>query len=85
MIDQMMNLRCLSVSQQTFLLLELLNLLLIGRLRDELIDVGEVSLSRNIETSILLSETITPSGHFGMRSEGWAVWAHAFGNAMIHL
>ena len=80
-----MHLRCLSVSQQTFLLFELLNLLFICGLRDELIDVGEISLGWNIETGILLSDTITPSGHLRMRSKSWAVWAHALWNTMIHL
>ena len=51
--------RCLSVPQEALLLLQLLDLLLIGGLSNKLVDIVEVALCWDIETSILLSDAIT--------------------------
>lgn len=51
--------RCLTVSEETLLLLELLDLLFVGRLSDELIDVEKIALCGNIKASILLPNAIS--------------------------
>ena len=53
--------RGLPVAQQTLLLLELLNLLLVGGLGNQLVNVAEVALSRDVEACILLADAIAPA------------------------
>lgn len=52
------NLRSLTVAEQTLLLLQLLDLILICGLADEVVDVTQRTLSRDLESSVLLSNTI---------------------------
>ena len=53
------NVRGLSIAEETFLLLELLDLTIVRGLSDQGIDVKEVALGGNVETSVLLSDTVT--------------------------
>src|SRR5947207_9591482 len=52
------NVRCLSIPQQAFLLLELLDLHIIERIGDEMVNVQEGALGWNLETSVLLADPI---------------------------
>lgn len=58
--------RSLPVPQQALLLLQLLDLLLVGRLGDELVDVGEVPLGGDLEAGILLADAVAPPRHLGL-------------------
>ena len=55
------NLRSLSIPQQALLLLELLDLILVGGLGDQLIDITERALRRYLEPSVLLANAIAPN------------------------
>jgi hypothetical protein len=56
----------LPVPQQALLLLQLLDLLLVGRLGDELVDIGEVPLGGDLEAGILLADAVAPPRHLGL-------------------
>ena len=74
--------RCLSVPQEALLLLQLLDLLLILRLSNELIDVGEIPFGRDIKSSVLLANAIT-SSHVAMGSKCRAVKSHSLGHGSV--
>lgn len=77
------HLRCLSVSQQSLLLLEFLNLLLIRRLGNQLVDVAQVPLGGDLEASILLANAIATS-QIVVRSDGGAARSHLRGGGVFH-
>lgn len=49
----------MSIPQEALLLLELLDLLLIGGLGNELVDIGEVPFSGDVESGVLFPNTIS--------------------------
>lgn len=61
------DLRCLSVTQQALLLLQVLNLLLIRRLGNELINVAQIVVRRNIKTGVPLADPV-PTAHLIVRA-----------------
>ena len=54
-----MYLRCLSVAKQALLLLQLLDLVLIRSLRDEVVNVTQVAVGRDLKARVLLANTVT--------------------------
>lgn len=58
---QLEYLRGLTVSEQTLLLLQLLDLFLVRRLTDQLVDIAQCSLSRDLEAGVLLPNAIPPN------------------------
>ena len=49
----------MTIPEQSLLLLQLLNLLVVGRLADELVDVTQRALSRDLKPSVLLADAIS--------------------------
>ena len=87
--DQMMDARTkgyvrgLPVPKESFLLLEFLELLLVGALLNEPVDVEEIPFGRDVEASILLPDATVPLRGEGARRRAGS---HALGaRAGIHL
>jgi len=52
--------RCLSIPQETLLLLQLFDFLLIAGKADQLVDILKIPLGRYLEPCVLLSDAISP-------------------------
>jgi hypothetical protein len=75
--------RGLPVAEESFLLLELLEVFLVGAALDEVVDVDEGALSRDVEAGVLLPDaTITTWG----KGAGRGVGPHSLGSgSCVHL
>lgn len=75
--------RGLSVAEKSFLLLELLEIVLVGAALDQVVDVEQVALGRNVETGVLLPDASVTTGGEGARR---GVGPHALGTRSgVHL
>lgn len=68
-------LRSLSVAKKSLLLLELLDLLIITRVGNQMVDGEKSSLGWNLESGILLSDTIPTNVERRVSSWCWRVWS----------
>ena len=79
------NIRCLSVSEETLLLLEFLDLVFIGRLRNQLVDVTQGPFGRNLKSSVLLANTVATKMHIRVRSiRGTSSWSSIHHFTRLH-
>jgi hypothetical protein len=75
--------RGLSVAEESFLLLELLEVVLVGAALDEVVDVEQVALGGDVEAGVLLADATVPAGREGARRR---VGPHALGaGPRVHL
>jgi hypothetical protein len=76
--------RGLSVAEESFLLLELLEVVLVGAALDEVVDVEEIALGGDVEAGVLLPDATVTAGREGARRR--RVGPHTLGSGpCIHL
>jgi hypothetical protein len=76
--------RGLSVAEESFLLLELLEVVLVGAALDEVVDVEEIALGGDVEAGVLLPDATVTAGREGARRR--RVGPHTLGSGpCVHL
>ena len=75
--------RGLPVTEKSFLLLELLEVVFVGAALDEIVDVEQIALGRDVETGVLLPDAAVTAGRKRARGR---VGSHALGSRpRVHL